>query len=177
MTLCLCAVASIAALDRLCLFHQTYQAISARLSSERWLLEKCSDPNFFSNMHQHSDLCFQVSAPPPACVDPLQGADACSRRSRTTPVWEPLCWPCGRPPSPHCPQTWCRAWPQPGRCRGPSRGSLLASSSLRRPGLLAVGVPDAGRTTGSRGTARTCEPLLVMAYLRVGSAGAVDTLS
>ena len=59
-TLCFCAVASIACLDRLCLFHQTYQSVSARLESERWLLDQCSDPLFFSKMHTHSDLCFQV---------------------------------------------------------------------------------------------------------------------
>lgn len=61
-TLCLCVAASIAGLDRLCLFHQTYQAVAAQLSSERWLLEQCSDPHFFSKMHQHSNLCFQVNA-------------------------------------------------------------------------------------------------------------------
>jgi hypothetical protein len=59
-TLCCCAVASIAGLDRLCLFHQTYQAMAAKLESERWLVQQCSDPHFFSKMHQHSDLCFQV---------------------------------------------------------------------------------------------------------------------
>ena len=59
-TLCFCAVISVAGLDRLCLFHQTYLATAAKLESERWLLEQCSDPHFFSKMHQHSDLCFQV---------------------------------------------------------------------------------------------------------------------
>jgi hypothetical protein len=59
-TLCACAIASIAGLDRLCLFHQTYQSMAAKLESERWLLQQCSDPHFFSRMHQHSDLCFQV---------------------------------------------------------------------------------------------------------------------
>ena len=57
-----CAFASIACLDRLCLFHQTYQTMAAKLESERWLLQQCSDPHFFSRMHQHSDLCFQVLA-------------------------------------------------------------------------------------------------------------------
>jgi hypothetical protein len=60
VTLCCCAVAGIAGLDRLCLFHQTYQSIVAKLESERWLLSQCSDPHFFSKMHQHSDICFQV---------------------------------------------------------------------------------------------------------------------
>lgn len=60
LTLCGCAVGGIAGLDRLCLFHQTYQAMVSKLQSERWLLEQCSDPHFFSKMHQHSDLCHQA---------------------------------------------------------------------------------------------------------------------
>lgn len=58
--LCGCAIASILGLDRLCMFHQTYQTMVAKLESERWLLQQCSDPHFFSKMHQHSNLCFQV---------------------------------------------------------------------------------------------------------------------
>lgn len=60
VTLACCAVGGIAGLDRLCLFHQTYQSMVSKLESERWLLDQCSDPHFFSKMHQHSDLCFQV---------------------------------------------------------------------------------------------------------------------
>jgi hypothetical protein len=60
VTLCGCAIGGIAGLDRLCLFHQTYQAMVSKLQSERWLLEQCADPHFFSKMHQHSDLCFQA---------------------------------------------------------------------------------------------------------------------
>ena len=60
VTLVCCAVGGIAGLDRLCLFHQTYQSMVSKLESERWLLDQCSDPHFFSKMHQHSDLCFQV---------------------------------------------------------------------------------------------------------------------
>jgi hypothetical protein len=60
VALCCCAIGGIAGLDRLCLFHQTYQAMTSKLESERWLLDQCSDPHFFSKMHQHSDLCFQV---------------------------------------------------------------------------------------------------------------------
>ena len=62
VTLCVMAIAGIAGLDKLCLFHQTYQAMALRLESERWLLEQCSDPHFFSRMHTHSDLCFQVES-------------------------------------------------------------------------------------------------------------------
>jgi len=60
VTLCCIVVAGVASLDKLCQFHQTYQAMSAKLESERWLLDQCSDPHFFSKMHTHSDLCFQV---------------------------------------------------------------------------------------------------------------------
>ena len=63
VTLCGCAIGGIAGLDRLCLFHQTYQAMVSKLQSERWLLEQCADPHFFSKMHQHSDLCFQACLP------------------------------------------------------------------------------------------------------------------
>lgn len=60
VTLCGIVVAGIAGLDKLCQFHELYQSMSAKLESEHWLLEQCSDPHFFSKMHQHSDLCFQV---------------------------------------------------------------------------------------------------------------------
>ena len=66
-TLCACAIAGILGLDRLCLFHQTYQTMVAKLESERWLLQQCSDAHFFSKMHQHSNLCFQVCLPCLAC--------------------------------------------------------------------------------------------------------------
>jgi hypothetical protein len=60
VTLCAMVVLGIASLDKLCLFHQTYQAMASKLESEHWLLTQCSDPHFFSKMHTHSDLCFQV---------------------------------------------------------------------------------------------------------------------
>jgi hypothetical protein len=89
-TICCCAVAGIAGLDRLCLFHQTYQAMVAKLETERWLLQQCSDPHFFSKMYQHSDLCFQASRPSQFVSD----APDCVCRSRTTPASGPSCWPC-----------------------------------------------------------------------------------
>jgi hypothetical protein len=60
VTLCCIVIGGIGSLDKLCLFHQKYQSVSAKLESERWLLEQCLDPLFFSRMHTHSDLCFQV---------------------------------------------------------------------------------------------------------------------
>lgn len=60
VTLCGIVIAGVASLDKLCQFHAMYQAMSGKLDGERWLLEQCSDPHFFSKMHLHSDLCFQV---------------------------------------------------------------------------------------------------------------------
>lgn len=90
-TLCACAVASIAGLDRLCLFHQTYQSMVAKLESERWLLQQCSDPHFFSKMHQHSDICFQVPPPSRALPCLFRGFLISTHRSRTTRAWGPSC--------------------------------------------------------------------------------------
>lgn len=94
VTLCCMVIAGIASLDKLCLFHQTYQSVSARLESERWLLEQCSDPLFFSKMHTHSDLCFQVRMMfvvmlPPECLSAFSDGLLC--RSRTTREWGPSC--------------------------------------------------------------------------------------
>ena len=47
-------------IDQLCQFHRIFQTTSAKLEGERWLLGQCNDPNFFSKMHVHSDLCFTV---------------------------------------------------------------------------------------------------------------------
>ena len=60
VTLCCMTIGGIGSLDKLCQFHQMYQSISAKLQSERWLLEQCADPHFFTRMHTHTDLCFQV---------------------------------------------------------------------------------------------------------------------
>lgn len=53
-------VVCIMCIDQLCQFHLIFQATSARLESERWLLAQCEDPHFFSKMHMHSDICFTV---------------------------------------------------------------------------------------------------------------------
>lgn len=60
LTLSCAAVAGVGCLDTLVALYQTYQALAGRLESERWLLEQCRDPAFFSNMHAHSDLCITV---------------------------------------------------------------------------------------------------------------------
>jgi hypothetical protein len=60
VTLCCVVLLGIASLDKLVFFHQVYQEMASKLESERWLLEQCSDPHFFSKMHTHTNLCFQV---------------------------------------------------------------------------------------------------------------------
>jgi len=42
-------------------FHIAYSSHVAKKNDERWLLKKCSDPDFFINMKQHTDLCESVS--------------------------------------------------------------------------------------------------------------------
>ena len=123
-TLCACAIAGILGLDRLCLFHQTYQTMVAKLESERWLLQQCSDAHFFSKMHQHSNLCFQVCLPCLACcvspVFPILSTLNRPRRSRTTRGWARSCWPCGSSRSRSCCRT---CWPACPRGSSPGRGS------------------------------------------------------
>lgn len=60
LTLSCSVIMCIGCLNQLCQLHQIYQTVSARLEGEQWLLAQCSDPLFFSKMHVHSDLCFQV---------------------------------------------------------------------------------------------------------------------
>ena len=55
MCVCVCC------LHWLCQFHKIFLETSARLESERWLVQQCADPHFFSKMHLHTDLCFTVS--------------------------------------------------------------------------------------------------------------------
>jgi hypothetical protein len=39
------------------IFHEAYTAHVAKVEDERWLLEQCSTPEFYSNIRQHTDLC------------------------------------------------------------------------------------------------------------------------
>ena len=41
-------------------FYKVFQTTRTQLDSELWLLKQCNDPNFFSNMYMHSDLCVKV---------------------------------------------------------------------------------------------------------------------
>jgi hypothetical protein len=60
-TLCVTMFACVCSIHQLCLFHQIYLDMAARLESEQWLVQQCEDPNFFSKMHTHTDLCFIVN--------------------------------------------------------------------------------------------------------------------
>lgn len=42
-------------------FHENYTAHTNKVAEEKWLLERCKDPEFYANMRQHSDLCETVS--------------------------------------------------------------------------------------------------------------------
>ncbi len=58
--ICATAVSVIAALHAAAALYSRYETIQGRLESERWLVVKCRDPDFFTNMHQHTDLCISV---------------------------------------------------------------------------------------------------------------------
>lgn len=60
-TLVLSMATCVCVLHWLCQFHQIYLDTSGRLESERWLVEQCADPHFFTKMHLHTDLCFIVT--------------------------------------------------------------------------------------------------------------------
>jgi hypothetical protein len=48
-------------ISRMCLFHEAYVSESNKRVDERWLLEQCKDPEFYSNIRQHTDLCTEVA--------------------------------------------------------------------------------------------------------------------
>jgi len=41
-------------------FHEAYVFEVGKRNDERWLLLQCADPDFYSNLRQHSDLCTEV---------------------------------------------------------------------------------------------------------------------
>lgn len=51
---------SIFLFTRIYLFYEAYQNESKKKEDERWLRIRCTEPEFYSNMKQHSDLCNQV---------------------------------------------------------------------------------------------------------------------
>lgn len=46
--------------SRACIFCEAYSDLSLRRAEEAWLRQRCQEPDFFSNMRQHTDLCTQV---------------------------------------------------------------------------------------------------------------------
>lgn len=42
------------------IFYEAYVAESLKRVEEAWLRQKCKDPDFYSNMRQHTNLCLQV---------------------------------------------------------------------------------------------------------------------
>jgi len=60
VVICSAAVSVIAALHAGAALYSRYETIQGRLESERWLVQRCRDPDFFANMHQHTDLCISV---------------------------------------------------------------------------------------------------------------------
>lgn len=48
--------------DKLCLLHETYTIRAQELEKELWLLSQCKDPEFFSNMGHHTNLCSEVES-------------------------------------------------------------------------------------------------------------------
>ena len=61
MILCLTAfwIASFS-ISRLFVFYQTYTAHVRLLKDESFLRTECANPEFFSNMRRHSDVCIDV---------------------------------------------------------------------------------------------------------------------
>lgn len=45
---------------RLSAFHDAYMAHVNKIQDETWLREKCREPEFFSNLRQHTELCTEV---------------------------------------------------------------------------------------------------------------------
>lgn len=45
---------------RVYMFCEAYSSFSLRRTEEAWLRQRCREPDFFSNMRQHTDLCAQV---------------------------------------------------------------------------------------------------------------------
>lgn len=46
---------------RICALHEEYVAELGIRNDERWLVERCKDPDFYANLRQHSDLCTRVA--------------------------------------------------------------------------------------------------------------------
>lgn len=47
-------------ISRVYVFYESYSLFSMQRSEESWLRAKCKDPEFYTNMRQHTDLCAQI---------------------------------------------------------------------------------------------------------------------
>ena len=45
---------------RVPIFQKAYAQHAQRLEDDRWLHKQCSDPEFFTRMRQHADVCDTV---------------------------------------------------------------------------------------------------------------------
>jgi len=54
------AIAAVLTVDKFCQFFSEYNKISAKIQSEKKLLERCRDPEFFMDLHTHTDVCIAV---------------------------------------------------------------------------------------------------------------------
>lgn len=54
------AVLIVLGTEQFCQFFNEYNKISAKIESERKLLERCKEPEFFMDLHTHTDVCIAV---------------------------------------------------------------------------------------------------------------------
>jgi hypothetical protein len=47
--------------SRMYLLHEAYIEETNRRSDEQWLLKQCNNPEFYSNIRQHTDICTEVA--------------------------------------------------------------------------------------------------------------------
>lgn len=47
--------------SRIYVFHQAYVSETQKRADERYLLDKCNDPEFYSNIRQHTEICTHVA--------------------------------------------------------------------------------------------------------------------
>lgn len=48
-------------ISRVYIFHQSYYSHLNRLDNEKYLVNKCKDPEFYSNIRQHTGICEEVT--------------------------------------------------------------------------------------------------------------------
>ena len=50
------------AVHKLCVLHAAYQLQQERIEKESWLRTQCAQPQFYTNMRHHSNLCEEIEA-------------------------------------------------------------------------------------------------------------------